>query len=102
MRHFLRTDGDVGVGPSLDAVVFVKTGDTLHLNDGDPVEAKVAKDVAAASSGWLEVDEAGAAVPRRSATADPVVIPPDDNPIVEQLAQIHEPDPGGEEPLPQA
>jgi len=106
MRHFLRIDGGVGVGPSLGAVVFVETGETLHLNEDDPDEGKVAESVAAASSGWVEVDEAGAAVPkRRTATATPVVIEPD-NPIEQQLAALHaedtvdptEQNPGGQEP----
>lgn len=98
MRHFLRVDGGVAVGPSLGAVTFVKTGDTLHLNDEDSDEAKVAHDIAASSSGWVEVDEAGTAVPRRrTAIATPDVITPDsDNPIVEQLAQLHADDPAAQ------
>jgi hypothetical protein len=109
MRHFLRIDGGVAIGPSLGAVTFVKTGDTLHLNEDEADEAKVAHDIAAASSGWLEVDEAGTAVPKRR-TATPTVIAPDDSPIVEQLAQLHADDnpidpnaqdPGGVEPPPQ-
>jgi hypothetical protein len=62
MRYFLRVDGPVGVGPALGAVVFVDTGATLTLDDSDPVEERVAADIARASSGWVEVDEAGAAM----------------------------------------
>jgi hypothetical protein len=105
MRHFLRVDGEVAIGPSLGAVSFVRTGETLHLDDTDPVEGKVADSVAAASSGWVEVDEAGTAVPRRSrpATATATVIPP--APVEEVVAtwpptQVNAQDPGGEEPPP--
>ena len=78
MRHFLRVNGEVGIGPSLGAVVFVKHGDVLHLNEDIEDEATVIATVEGATSGWIEVDEAGAAVPRRrSATATPVVIPPE-------------------------
>jgi hypothetical protein len=101
MRHFLRIDGGVAIGPSLGAVTFVKTGDTLHLDDEDPVEGKVAYDIAAASSGWLEVNEAGMAVPRRSATATPVVIPPVDPPSDPHVFDPLAPDSGGAEPPPQ-
>ena len=91
MRHFLRIDGGVAVGPSLAAVVFVKTGETLHLNEDDPDEGKVAESVAAASSGWVEVDEAGTAVPRRrTATASPIVIEVEPDPDTQ--------DSGGDEP----
>lgn len=62
MRHFLRVDGEVGVGPSLGAVVFVANGETLHLDETDPAEGRVAEDISRASSGWLEVDDNGAAM----------------------------------------
>lgn len=92
MRHFLRVDAGVAVGPSLGAVVFVQHGEILHLNEDIEDEAKVAAQVENASSGWVEVGEDGAALPpRRKATAAAVVIPP---------AQTEEA--GGEVPPPEA
>jgi hypothetical protein len=101
MRHFLRTDGEVGVGPSLGAVVFVAHGDTLHLDETKDDEALVAEDISRHSSGWIEVDENGAAIPgevdrtmpdyrrHRGAVASPEVI------NVEPIEPSH-PEPDGE------
>ncbi len=108
MRHFLRIDADVQVGPSLGAVSLIRYGETFHLDDSDPVQAKVADNVASASSGWVEVDEAGAAVPRRTrtATATATVLPPEESSaaqpeeVVAQWSptQVNAPDPGGDTP----
>jgi hypothetical protein len=89
MRHFLRVDGGCSVGPSLGAVVYVENGETLHLDENIEDEALVAGDISRSTSGWIEVDESGAAVVtdvdrsqpderrHRFATATPVVTEPD-------------------------
>jgi hypothetical protein len=112
VRHFLRIDGDVQVGPSLGAVAFIRHGETLHLDISDPEQAKVADDVASASSGWVEVDDSGGAVTSRSrsATATATVTEPalsPDKPAPEEVVavwpptQVNAQDPGGQEPPPQ-
>ena len=103
MRHFLRIDGDVQVGPALGAVAFIRHGETLHLDISDPVQEKVADDVAAARSGWVEVDDNGGAVTGRSRSAtatatvtEPVEDPPEETVAVWPPTQVNAPDPGGD------
>lgn len=99
MRHFLRVDGDVAVAPPGDPtlVQMVPRHSTLHLNTDDEVEAKMAEDIARHTSGWVEVDDNGAAVPtpepaeaqreERTATAAPVVTGPGDTDDTEDPPQ---------------
>ena len=96
MRHFLRTDGPVGVGPTLGAVTYVETGETLHLDESNEVEARVADDIAR-GVGWVEVDEAGAAIPP---TEDQDLSQPDErrHRFAEGEAEVTEAEPGSEAP----
>lgn len=80
-RNFLRTDWDVGVGPTLERMTSVHRGEVIHLDLAVGEEAKMAEDISQ-MPGWVEVDGDGKAVDTavdrsRTATATPVVTPPE-------------------------
>ncbi len=86
LRHFYRDGPGVAVGQASSYMTWVPEDHVIHLTVDDPLEAKVANDLADAylmGQGWTEIDEEGRVLPPPGPLAPPVVaedLPPEMRP----------------------